>query len=354
MRIEGSRKNRCLRSLFFCALPSALCALLLAACSRAPISDEVTVEIEKNDWVHVAAQTTFNEADVNTTARLTLLEAGRFAALSGNDAWAARFGRVTAEDESVTFEKHRGKLDRVTRSVRIPSSQLQVVFSDMNITVNILNGPGWRELSFIPGGSVRATREQRKHFEDSLVSWSGAVARYFATIDRLYAYLNANPQRASAIFTALMSEKTSDALMVLAEEEQPLVDDVLAAMEEIAKRMDETEDGAATFGEEADLIYNAFPARMTVRLPGDVISSEGFAKELVIEPVDLLETITSLEGKWISPDPLAALLRDQPPSADDLARQPRKSSSSVHASDIANAIREQLKRPRNYVVRWRD
>jgi hypothetical protein len=330
------------------------CVLLLAACARAPVSDEVTVEIEKNDWVRVTARTTFNDADVNTATRLALLESGRFAAINDNDAWAARFGRVTAEDDEVTFEKHRGQLDRVTRSVRIPSSQLQQVFSDTNITVNILNGPGWRELSFIPGGSIRATREQRKHFEDSLVSWSGAVARYFAAINGLYAYMNANPQRAPALFSALMNEKSDDVLATVAEEEQPLVDSVTAAMEDIATRMDETEDGGATFGEEADLIYNAFPARMTIRVPGDVVSTEGFGKELVIEPVNLLETITALEGKWISPDPLAALLREQTPSGEQLARQPRQSATAVPASDIADAIREKLARPRTYVVRWRD
>jgi hypothetical protein len=335
-------------------LPSALCALILAACARAPVSDDVTIEIEKNDRVLVTARSTFTDDNVNTDARLALLEAARFAAMSGNDPWAARFGRVTAEDDAVTFEKHRGQLERVTRSVRIPSNQLQQVFSDTNITVNILNGPGWRELSFIPGGSVRATREQRKHFEDSLVSWSGAVARYFSAIHGLYTYIDANPHRGPALFNALLIGKSDDELNAIAEEEQPLVDSVMAAMDDIGTRMDGTEDGAATFGEEADLIYNAFPARITVRVPGDVLSKEGFAKELVIEPVELLETITSLEGKWISPDPLAALLREQPPTGEQLAQRPRQSTATVHASDIADAIREKLARPRTYVVRWRD
>jgi hypothetical protein len=318
------------------------------------VSDDVTIEFEKNDQVLVTARTTFHDDNVNTDARLALLEAARFAATNGNDPWAARFGRVTAEDEAVTFEKHRGQLERVTRSVRIPSSQLQQVFSDTNITVGILNGPGWRELAFIPGGSVRATREQRKHFEDNLVSWSGAVARYFTAVHGLYTYIDANPHRGPALFNAVLNDKSDDPLNAIAEEEQPYVDGVTMAMEDIGTRMDETEDGAATFEEEADLIYNAFPARITVRVPGDVLSKEGFAKELVIEPVNLLDAITSLEGKWISPDPLAALLREEPPTGEQLARQPRQSTASVHAGDIADAIREKLARPRTYVVRFKD
>lgn len=327
--------------------------LLFAACAQPLVDDEVTVTIEKNDRALITAQTTFNDKDVKDDTRLRIVEAARFAALHGNDAWSARFGRLTAEDEEVTFQKHLGQLDRVTRSIRIPAGQLQQVFSDTNITVNLLNGEGWRELSFIPGGSIRATREQRKHFEDSLQSWSGAVARYFAAVDRLYTYLNANTHRRPAIFAALLSTEAVGELPV-AEEEQPLVDSVIVAMEEIGTMMDQVPDGAAaTFGEEADLIYNPFPARMTIRVPGDVLSKEGFKEELVIEPVDLLDVITGLEGKWISPDPLAALLREQPATAEELSRQGLRSTQVVHASDIANAIREELERPKMYVVRWR-
>lgn len=333
-------------------LTPVVLALLLAACTQPTVTDELTVTIEKNDRVLVTAQTTFNDIDIRNEARLRALEAARFAAMHGNDAWAMRFGRVTAEDEEVTLWKHKGELDRVTRTIRIPSNQLQQVFSDTNITVTLLNGDGWRELAFIPGGSIRASREQRKHFEDALQSWSGAVARYFLAIDRLYTYLNVNTHRAPAVMAALLSSSEEQ---TIAEEEQPLVDSVSAAMEEIATQMDtEGEGGASTFAEEADLIYNPFPARMTIRVPGDVVSKEGFDKELVIERVELLEAVTALEGKWISPDPLAALLRDQTPTAEQLVRRELRSSKSVNPNEIADAIRQQLARPRMYSVRWRE
>jgi hypothetical protein len=142
---------------------------------------------------------------------------------------------------------------------------------------------------------------------------------------------------------------------VIAEEEQLLVDHVNAAMEDLATMLDQEQDGGgATFAEEADLIYNPFPARMTIRVPGDVLSTEGFDRELVIEPVDLFDVITSLEGKWISPDPLAELLRDQRRSAAELTGQGFRSTKVVHASEIADAIRARMERPKMYVVRWRD
>ncbi|MFL6248645.1 MAG: hypothetical protein ACJ74H_21660 [Thermoanaerobaculia bacterium] len=332
-------------------------ALLFVACAQPPVDDEVTVAIEKNDRALITAQTTFNDADIKSEARLRILEAGRFAALHGNDPWSARFGRVTAEDEETTVQKHLGELDRVTRSVRIPVSQLQQVFSDTNITVNVLDGEGWRELSFIPGGSIRATREQRKHFEDALQTWSAAAQRYFAAVHLLYTYLHFNKQRAPGIFANLMSDSPrADApAFVLTEEEELLVNHVTAAMEEVATMMDQEEEGGGTtFAEEADLIYNPFPARMTVRVPGDIVSRDGFGKELVIEPIDLYDVITSLEGKWISPDPLAELLRERRITSADMARQEFRSTNIVQASEIADAIREKMERPKMYVVRWRE
>lgn len=76
--------------------------------------------------------------------------------------------------------------------------------------------------------------------------------------------------------------------------------------------------------------------------------------EVIVEPVDLFATLTSLEGKWIAPDPMAALLRDQTPLAADLAELPRRSEAVVSRSEIARALREELTRPRMYSVRWRD
>lgn len=336
-------------------IAAAAALLLAAACAQPPVSEDVTVSFEKNDRVLITEQTTFNDADVKSEARLAMLESARFAAAHDTDAWAARFGRVNAEDEEVTTRKHHGELDRVSRSVRIPINQLQTVFSDVNISVNVLNGDGWRELSFIPGGSVRASRDQRRHFDDALLVWSGAVSRYFAAIDRLYTYLDLNPYRAQPLFSALLNEQPEDsAVQLVADEEQPLVDSVRLAMEEIANLMDKEQDGGgATFAEEADLIYNAFPARMSIRVPGDVISKEGFDEKLVIEPVSLFDAIEALDGKWISPDPLATLLRDEQPSPDALARTERRSAKVVQPAEIANAIREQLARPKMYVVRWR-
>src|SRR4029077_4662063 len=88
--------------------------------------------------------------------------------------------------------------------------------------------------------------------------------------------------------------------------------DLVAAVRKGVKGLtvtDETEQLEA----EADLVYNPMPARIIVRIPGQPLIVEGFAPgregELVAEPPSLLDAIASLEGRWVTPDPLAFSIR---------------------------------------------
>lgn len=337
-------------------LARIVCALsLLAACARVPVTEELTIEPDRDsDTVVVTASTTF-ELHPRTDVARARVESARAAALSGTDPWSIRFARLLVPDEErVTYQKNRGALERVTRSARFPSDDLQHLLSDTNITVDVLRGEGWREISFYPGSGGRATREQQRELDITLVRWSESVARYFTSVHHLYSYLREHPGRDRFVFAALVSENLEETPVT--EEEAPLVEAVIQAMGTIAEEMDVQEGRAATLAEEADLVFNPFPARVIVRVPGEVLSSEGFTakgNDLAIEPVDLFAAIAALEGRWIAPDPLAALLRDERPTAEQLAEARRKSEAVVSSSEIARAIREQLARPRLYSVRWR-
>lgn len=321
---------------------AALALLVLAACTKPPVTDEVTIQFfEDHDDVRITAETKF--AMNSDSPRV---DAARTAAITGIDPWTVRFNRINPELDHITFERERGDLERVVHVVRVPAEDLQRVFSDTSVTLQVLRGEGWRELSLYFGSTPRATREQQRQFDDALKSWSHDVAHYFIAIDHLYDYMDENPHRAEALFAALVASKEEDPPLV-AEEELPFIEAVMASMDRIGLRMDAVQGDAATLSELADLIYNPFPAKLTIRAPRE--------KDLVIEPVDLFQEITSLEGKWISPDPLAALLKaEEMPSAADLAAMPRKSASVVDASEIERTIREQLARPKTYTYRWRD
>jgi hypothetical protein len=315
------------------------------------VQDEVTIQFGRNsEFVNVTAETRF-EMKATTPEIEKRVDAARDAAQHSLDAWSARFSRLTPESETVTMRRERGTLERVTRTVVIPTDDLPRIFSDCAFTVFAKHG----ELTFYPGTSTRATREQQRRFDEELDAWSGDVTRYFRAVRVLYRYLDAQPARAKEIFAALIAGKEEEA--PLPEEEQPLVQAVLDAEEKVAERMDAQTGRAESFAEMADLIYNPFPARMVVRLPNAPYAVEGFTKannDVVIEPVDLLKVVSSLEGRWISPDPLANLIREEIPTAYQLAAMPRKAEPVSSTSDVAAALREQLVRPRVYTVRWRD
>lgn len=330
----------------------ALIALLLVcSCGRPPVQDEVTIQFASDsDLVTVTAETRF-ELKPATPGAQKRVDAARDAAQHGLDAWTARFARLTPESETVTFKRERGALERVTRAIVIPSDDLPRVFSDAQFTLFVKRG----ELTFYPGTSARATREQQRRFDEELDAWSEDVAHYFRAVREVYRYLDEQPGRATYVFAALVAGKDDEAPVL--EDEEPLVQAVIDAEAKVAERMDAQTGYAESFAEMADLLYNPFPARMVVRLPNAPYAVEGFTKannDLVIEPVDLLKVVSSLEGRWISPDPLAALLRDDVPPAETLAAMPRKAEPVTSASEVAAALREQLVRPRLYTARWRD
>ncbi|HEY0140049.1 MAG TPA: hypothetical protein VGF48_04080 [Thermoanaerobaculia bacterium] len=337
--------------------PIAIALLLVAAaCARPPVEDEVAIVFSnERETATVTARTTFQLQPRNDAER-SRIDAARTAALAGTDGWTVRLSRLSPESDRITFERSRGQLERVIRTAVVPASEIERLFADASIGVQLVSGDGYRELHFYPAASGRASREQQRHFNDALDLWSRDVARYFTALHHVYAYLNDQPQRARYVFASLLGEKGSDgAPPAVLEEEQPLVDAVTDAMDRIGTRMDENEQRAHSFAEEADLIYNPFPARVTVQVPGEVIAREGFTTTdngVAVEPVELFESIASLEGKWVRPDPLAALLRDDKLKAEDLARLPRESEPMVSATEVAEAIREQLARPRTYRIRW--
>lgn len=340
---------------------TALLMIFVAGCAPFPVTDEVKLEFsEDGQTVRVTVDTKFQLRGANEETNRRI-DAARAAALQGTDPWSLRFSRLTPRSETFTSHKARGALEQVSRSVEIETDDLQHVFGDTNVTVSVVAGDGWREIRFYPGASNRASREQQRHFASELSSWSTIVARYFAAIHRMYGYMDEHPARAKYLFAVVMSENNEEGdppTLLLTEEEQPYVDDVVQSIEAIGESMNEQESRAESFAEEVDLVYNPFPARVTVVVPGEVLAVEGFSSvkdhSLVIEPVSLVQSVASLEGKWISPDPLAAMIREQPLTSIQLAEKPRRSVAFVPATRVEEAIREQLARPRAYSVRWRE
>jgi hypothetical protein len=334
-------------------------ALLLAACGmRGPVASRVTVAPSDDPQrlaITVSTDIESHTAGPAMEARVTEI---REALLAGRDEWSPRFASVPADSERIIIDRKYGVLRHVEHSATINADDLQRFFSDTGMTLTLTRGEGWTELTIYPGASTRATRQQRERVEKTLTAWSEDAARYFNAVDRLYFFLAQHPQRAEGIFDMLLGERQRP----LNEEEQALVDTVTEAMDRLSKRLQADEKDVTTLDEEFDLVFNPFSAEIAVHTPREIVASEHFEKRAtdlaVIHRDGILDAMSALEGRWISPDPLAILLRSgatddsKLPSPASVAALPRRSKTGVLASEVEQAVTEELRPASVYRVRW--
>ena len=276
--------------------------------------------------------------------------------LAGRDEWSLRFANASPEADRVTFERARGELIRAEHVARIDVADLQKIFFDVAVSAVVTRGDGWTELAIYPGTSTRATRQQRDESEKKLRGYSRRAVRYFGAVRVLYDYLNEHPQRAEALFAALFRDADDPQPALINDEEHDLVEAVRKSVDGLTK--DEDTDALEA---EADLVFNPLPARIVVHIPGEPLIVEGFTRskegELIAEPLSLLEAIASLEGRWVTPDPLAFSIRpggggDPANEAALIAAMPRKTAAVVGEIEVADALVAKLKPAARYRARW--
>ncbi len=336
--------------------------LLLAAgaCGlRSPISHSVTIAPSADgERVTVVAAT-----DISITAHNRGVEARqnamREAILDDRDDWSRRLRSAEPESERTVLEKRFGTLQRVERTAVIRTDELQRVFSDVGITIQMTRGDGWSELAIYPASSTRATREQRELVEQLLEVLSRDTAEYFRAVDRLYSYLRTDPMRAEAVFTLLFADEDERSVI---EEEDALIRDVIQKMEILLNRIGDAERDAVPLDEAFDLVLNPFPAEITVNPPRAAVAVESFERrgdDVFIPRKGLLDVLGTLEGRWIAPDPLALLMRadeeeKELPPPKEMAAIPRKSTAVVTPAEIQEEVLARFRPAAAYRVRWID
>jgi len=276
--------------------------------------------------------------------------------LAGRDEWSLRFANANPESYRVMLDRTRGELIRAERIARIDTADLQKIFYDVAVSAVVTRRDGIAELAIYPGTSTRATRAQRDDAEKKLRAYSERAVRYFVAVRSMYDYMNANPPRAEELFAALFRDDEDPQPALITDEEHDLVMAVKHAVNGLTED-DDTEELEA----EADLVYNPLPARIVVRVPGEPLLVDGFARgkdgELIAESPSLLEAIASLEGKWVTPDPLAFSIRpggggDPMKEAELIASMPRKTTAVVGAIEVGDALIQKLRPAPRYRVRW--
>jgi hypothetical protein len=312
---------------------------------------------------------TFNDpADVVTISATTTLgtakrgseEAGqiedeREALLAGRDEWSARFANADPESDRVILQRAHGELQSVEHIASIAPENLQKFFFDTPLTVNFARGEGWAELTIYPGTSQRATRRQRDNVEKNLALYSELAARYFESIRAMYAYLDEKPRRASDMFAAVFRDD-KDPPPRISEEEKSFVGDVRSSVDRLLSDNDAT----ATLDRDFDFVFNPFPGDLKVVVTGEITALEGFTRAdrvLSVKMPEALEAVGMLEGRWITPDPLAAAFaapKDMSSAelAASVAAQKRRAEPVVTATDVAAALMQKMRPAATYRVRW--
>lgn len=330
-------------------------ALLLLSCEPV-VRRTVTLTFnDAADLVTISATTTLGTAR-SGTADAAKIDEEREALLAGRDEWSLRFANADPEKDRVILQRTRGKLQAVEHSATIPSDNLQKFFFDTPMSVNMIRGDGWAELTIVAGTSMRATRLQQEHVEQTVQRYSERAAAYFSAVRSMYLYLDAKPQRATDLFTAVFRNDDPQQPPAISQREQSLVDGVRNAADALV-----SSDADAADEREFDLAFNPFPADFRVILPSEPLLVEGFTRQrdgsLLIKLPNALEAVTSLQGRWISPDPLAVAVADdlkQSPEqlAAAIADLPRRAEIVVSPSDIAAAMIEKMRPAPRYRVRW--
>ena len=341
--------------------------LVLLACFDPPVRESVRLKFLPDGLAIVTSAVELDplaqgEKNPALDRRLSDL---RHDLLEGLDPWAQRFERAEPAAERFSWEKHLGLLSGAKRSVVLDEpGQLRSVFADTALAVTYeVREDGTAELTIVPGAPSQATRKQRKDLERVLDDWSADVAEYLAATADLYDWLEDNPTRAEACMQALFGDvlkeesvqPEGEAELKLSAEEQKRVDRVQEAMTEVLDVLLIPKGQDRSVDELSHLVYDPFPAPLSIQLPGDPLEVEGFeasgSEDRVwsVDSLGLWSALRSLEERWVAPDPVMVYVEHKGANAEGLDLSalldaPRKVVRPLPNSlEVRRAIEERLK-----------
>ncbi len=354
------------------ALLAVLLFLPLASCFEPPVREALLLRFLANGAVVATSMVEISaDEDSKNPALARRLAETRREILDGSDAWGARFAAAHPAAERFGWEKRLGDLNIATRSaVLVEPEALAAVFGDSSVaaTYRIDAERGTAELSLVPGPSARASRGQREEMKRTLETWSAAMAEYLEAAGGLYAHLERQPERArpcfGKLFADVMDEKVLESLDEPTDEETALLDRVDEAMRHVTDVLLVPERAEYSPDEVSHLVYDPFPARLTVKLPGPALDVEGFQVRpggaLEVTGLGLWEALRALEGRWLAPDPVLFYVatarqgKNAKIDLDSFARKPRQVAPRLpSAEEVKDALQERLKPAPVYRVSWR-
>lgn len=352
-------------------LPVLALALLLSGCFEEPVVERLTLRFGAGGGVTVEVETRLSveelrKSDPSSSLGRRLRETER-ALLAGDDDWSRRFAALSPERESYRWEKEDGLLARAERQAQIADpSRLERLFADTPVLAIYSAEEGRAELGLYPGGpGGRANRRELRRMEEGLEAWSETLAAYLEAAEELYRSLERSPERARPVFTALFGDLLDGEEPELSDEEEVQVAVLEEAMQAVLGVLVVEGGEAHTLNELSHLVYDPFPAALTVEVPGEILEVEGFVADegesvLKVPGLGLWAALAALEGWWLAPDPALAYARLIQDSDEEIragvaafAAAPRHVEPAPDPTEVRAVLDELLRPQPSYRVVWR-
>ncbi|MEO8217352.1 MAG: hypothetical protein ABI718_09760 [Acidobacteriota bacterium] len=343
---------------------AALLVLAGASCFEDPVAESVEVKILPEDLVQITTTVTItDQSPEGVASRLAQL---RQEIQSQHDPWSRRYAGLEAATESLEWQKRLGVLHGMRRSAVVAFDDLGRFFSDTAITVGFIHGDGWDELSLYAGDSIRATREQQQSVSVALDHWSRSASGYLSALDAIYRYIDDNPKRSAAmlgrLFSGVLDEDELKGLPELNADEKAMLEQSDRFTSELTEMFEVAAADSYSLNELTELVYDPFPAAVSVVLPGAVLESSGFIREkngaLKIPRTSLWTAMQSLQGQWLSPDPVTLQVSrardgsEEKMTLKSILDTPRRSRTDISAQEIRRSLEGKLHVPDHFRVRW--
>jgi hypothetical protein len=343
---------------------------VLGGCFEDPIEERCALRFEPTGELRVTFETIVHRPLGGNRAfdqRLSALEQELF---GGYGAWRARFDRTGGDRDGLAWERWEEHLVRFERWAQLPEPERQLaeLLSDTPIEARLERNEGSSELVLVAGPSDRVSRRERERVERVLAEWADDLAAHLAATAELWRYFETHPARAAPVARAMfddMLEEEDRGRTDLMPAEEDLVRRSQLAQQEVVEIFDFPEEEAHTLQELSRLVYDPFPAVFSVELAATdrLLEHEGFelddAGRLVVPRASLWDAFESLEGQWISPDPLVAqarhLLRDRDapfPVEAFLDQDFEYAATSPRGTEVAAHLRRALRPREIYRAVW--
>jgi hypothetical protein len=347
-------------------LLGALCAgASFLSCFEQPVTESLTLRFLPGDAVVVAVQVTLADEDLfkdNRAAR-ERIESLRQDLLQGRDDWAKRLEAMNPAVQRTTLDWKEGTLMSATRrAVVTEPSALSPFFSSTLIQATVTRREKETEMTLAPAPGGRASRSQREDLASRMDLWLQSISRYLAAGKALYEYLEQNPARSASCLQEVFhgEARGEEEAPSLSEQEKSLTQSLRDAMDETLDLFTVPEEEAYSLEELSRLVYDPFPAPITLEVPGKILDSEGFmlagAQVLKVPELSLWNSLAAESGRWISPDllqlRLQSLKENRPIDLPALLHQPRKALPPPSPKELRQALEKRLQPAGLYRVRW--